>query len=191
MLLLPTFRLPTLVHTRSGNAKWLYEISNRNPLWLNPEDARRFGVDTGGLLKVATEIGYFIDKVWVTESIRPGVIACSHHLGRWRLKEESGGERWASGLVELTHKEEGTWMMRQVHGVQPFASADPDSGRIWWQDAGVHQNLIFPVQPDPDKWPALLASEGHHRHGRAGRIAMATFSSTRASRTRYIADGLR
>jgi hypothetical protein len=26
---------------------------------------------------------------------------------------------------------------------------DPDSQRIWWQDAGVHQNLIFPVQPDP------------------------------------------
>ena len=149
MLLLPTFRLPTLIHTRSGNAKWLYEISNSNPLWLNPQDARRLGVDTGGLLKVATEIGYFIDKVWVTESIRPGVIACSHHLGRWRLKEDSGGERWSSGLVELNHKEEGIWMMRQVHGVRPFESADPDSSRIWWQDAGVHQNLIFPVQPDP------------------------------------------
>ena len=39
MLLLPTFRLPTLIHTRSGNAKWLYEISHRNPLWLHPEDA--------------------------------------------------------------------------------------------------------------------------------------------------------
>jgi anaerobic selenocysteine-containing dehydrogenase len=149
MLLLPTFRLPTLIHTRSGNAKWLYEISNRNPLWLNPQDARRLGIDTGGLLKVATEIGYFIDKVWVTESIRPGVIACSHHLGRWRLKEDSGGERWSSGLVELSHKEQGTWMMRQAHGVRPFESADPDSSRIWWQDAGVHQNLIFPVQPDP------------------------------------------
>jgi hypothetical protein len=33
------------------------------------------------------------------------VIACSHHLGRWRLKEEDGGERWSSGLVELGHKE--------------------------------------------------------------------------------------
>jgi anaerobic selenocysteine-containing dehydrogenase len=149
MLLLPTFRLPTLIHTRSGNAKWLYEISNRNPLWLNPQDARRLGIDTDGLLKVATEIGYFIDKVWVTESIRPGVVACSHHLGRWRLKEDSGGERWSSGLVELSHKEEGTWMMRQAHGIRPFESADPDSSRIWWQDAGVHQNLIFPVQPDP------------------------------------------
>ena len=39
MLLLPTFRLPTLIHTRSGNAKWLYEISNRNPLWFNSKDA--------------------------------------------------------------------------------------------------------------------------------------------------------
>ena len=45
MVLLPTFRLPTLIHTRSGNAKWLYEISHTNPLWLHPEDAARLGVD--------------------------------------------------------------------------------------------------------------------------------------------------
>ena len=39
--------------------------------------------------------------------------------------------------------------MRQVHGAQPFASNDPDSPRIWWSEIGVHQNLTFPVQPDP------------------------------------------
>jgi anaerobic selenocysteine-containing dehydrogenase len=149
MLLLPTFRLPTLVHTRSGNAKWLYEISHRNPLWLHPEDARRFGVATGDLLKLHTEIGYFIDKVWVTEGIRPGIIACSHHLGRWRLNEEFGGERWSSALVDIRQVEPGKWMMRQIHGVRPFQSGDKDSERVWWQDAGVHQNLAFPVQPDP------------------------------------------
>jgi hypothetical protein len=33
--------------------------------------------------------------------------------------------------------------------VRPFVSSDPDSERVWWQDAGVHQNLTFPVQPDP------------------------------------------
>ncbi|MDO8431456.1 MAG: hypothetical protein Q7S58_03505, partial [Candidatus Binatus sp.] len=49
----------------------------------------------------------------------------------------------------LTQLAPGQWKMRQVHGVQPFQSDDPDSARIWWQDAGVHQNLIFPVQPDP------------------------------------------
>ena len=54
VLLLPTFRLPTLIHTRSGNAKWLYEISHKNPLWLHTEDAARLGVKTGDLLKVCT-----------------------------------------------------------------------------------------------------------------------------------------
>jgi len=149
MVLLPTFRLPTLIHTRSGNAKWLYEISHTNPLWLHPEDAARLSVTTGDLLKVATAIGWFVDKVWVTEAIRPGVVACSHHLGRWRLAEATGGERWSTALVDLQRDAPGKWRMRQVHGIAPFASADPDSERVWWQDAGVHQNLTFPVQPDP------------------------------------------
>jgi anaerobic selenocysteine-containing dehydrogenase len=148
MLLLPTFRLPTLIHTRSGNAKWLYEISHRNPLWINPKDAENLEVKTGDLLKVHTEIGYFVDKVWVTEGIKPGVIACSHHLGRWRLQEDSGGERWSTALVDLKQVEPGKWMMRHIHGIKPFKSDDPDSERIFWEDGGVHQNLTFPVQPD-------------------------------------------
>jgi hypothetical protein len=148
MLLLPTFRLPTLIHSRSGNAKWLYEISNRNPLWIHPEDAQRFEVATD-LLKVHSAIGYFVDKVWVTEGIRPGIIACSHHLGRWRLDEQAGRSRWASAVVDLKEIGPGKWKMRQTRGIRPFVSGDPDSQRIWWQDAGVHQNLIFPVQPDP------------------------------------------
>jgi anaerobic selenocysteine-containing dehydrogenase len=149
MILLPTFRLPTLIHTRSGNAKWLYEISHTNPLWVHPEDARRLGVETGELLKIATAIGHFVDKVWVTEAIRPGVVACSHHLGRWRLSENAGGERWSTAFVDLKQVEPGQWKMTRIHGVTPFKSDDPDSERIWWEDVGVHQNLTFPVQPDP------------------------------------------
>ncbi len=147
--LLPTFRLPTLIHTRSGNAKWLNEISHTNPVWVHPTDARRLGVHTGDLVKVHTEIGYFVNRVWVTEGIRPGVVACSHHLGRWRLKEDTGGERWSTALVDLTQEGQGKWRLRQVHGIRPFTSEDPDSERVWWQDAGVHQNLTFPVHPDP------------------------------------------
>lgn len=149
MLLLPTFRLPTLIHSRSGNAKWLYEISHKNPVWVHTEDAERMKLETGDLVRVATSIGYFVDRVWVTEGIRPGVVACSHHLGRWRLQEESGGERWSTALVDLQESAPGQWKMSQIHGVQPFKSDDPDSMRIPWEDAGVHQNLIFPVQPDP------------------------------------------
>src|SRR5579875_3626458 len=149
MLLLPTFRLPTLVHGRTGNSKWLYEISHKNPLWLHPSDAKRIGVNSGELVKVETAIGYFVDRVWITEAIRPGVAACSHHLGRWRLSENSGGERWSTALVDMQQIEPGKWRIRQIHGVQPFESEDNDSSRIGWEDAGVHQNITFPVQPDP------------------------------------------
>ena len=71
--------------------KWLYEISHDNPLWVSTEDARRFGIATGDLVKVRTRIGYFVTRAWVTEGIRPGVLAMSHHLGRWRLHEDQGG----------------------------------------------------------------------------------------------------
>jgi anaerobic selenocysteine-containing dehydrogenase len=137
-----------LIHTRSANAKWLVEISHSNPTWIHTSDALRLGVQCGDLVRVETEIGYFVDKVWITEGIRPGVIACSHHLGRWRLAEGDGTNRIASALVELK-EDDGEWQVTQVHGVQPYNSDDPDTERIWWTDAGVHQNLTFPVQPDP------------------------------------------
>jgi anaerobic selenocysteine-containing dehydrogenase len=147
-ILLSTYRLPTLIHTRSANAKWLVEISHSNPTWIHTADAEKLGVKTGDLVRVETEIGYFVDRVWVTEGIRPGVIACSHHLGRWRLAEGGGTNRIASAVVNLS-EHDGEWKLRQVHGVQPYKSSDPDTERIWWSDAGVHQNLTMPVQPDP------------------------------------------
>ena len=146
--LLPNFRLPTLIHTRSP-VKWLYEISHTNPLWISTEDARRIGIGTGDLVKVRTRIGYFVTRAWVTEGIRPGVLGMSHHLGRWRLHEDQGGGRAASSLVRIARDGNRRYTMKQVHGAGPFTSDDPDSGRIWWSEVGVHQNLTFPVQPDP------------------------------------------
>jgi hypothetical protein len=149
MTLLPNYRIPTLVHTRTGNSKWLNEISHSNPLWLHPSDARRIGVEIGDLARVETEIGYFVDRVWITEGLRPGVVACSHHLGRWRIDDHGGNNGWSSAAVSIQETEPGVYRMRQESGVRPFASSDPDSKKIWWSDAGVHQNLTFPVQPDP------------------------------------------
>ena len=147
--LVPTFRLPTLIHSRSGNAKWLTEISNRNPIWMHPEDANRFGLETGSMVRINTEIGYFVDKVWVTQGMKPGVIACSHHLGRWRRPQDKIGNRWATNTVSIENDGEGGWKMQTIRGVQPFESNDPDSKRIFWTDGGVHQNITFPVHPDP------------------------------------------
>jgi anaerobic selenocysteine-containing dehydrogenase len=148
-VLVPTFRLPNLIHTRSGNAKWLVEISHRNPIWIHTSDAAKLGVATGDLIKLSTDIGHFVDKVWVTEAIKPGVVACSHHIGRWRLESGPGGNGWASNTVRLTEEGGGRWRMRTIAGIQPFKSADPDTSRIFWRDGGVHQNITHAVHPDP------------------------------------------
>ena len=149
MLLLPTFRLPTLIHTRSANAKWLYELSHKNPIWMHPEDAKRLGVQKNELVRVETEIGYFVDRVWITEGIKPGIIAMSHHLGRWRLKESEGVNRGASNLVELDNQADNVHALSVMHGATAWDSFDPDTSRIWWEDVGVHQNLTHGVHPDP------------------------------------------
>ena len=133
MLLLPTFRLPTVdshavgerqvvvlkypIATRSGSIRKTPRIWTSRPVICS---------------RSTPEIGYFIDKVWVTEGgIKPGVVACSHHIGRWRLAEDQGGERWSTALVDLKQMGAGKWMMRHVHGIMPFKSDDPDSERIF------------------------------------------------------------
>ena len=182
MPLISTFRLPVQIHTRSANSKWLDEIAHTNPLWIHPADAEVKGISTGDLVRVETEIGYFVVKAWVTEGIRPGVVACSHHMGRWKLADQ--GQRQAMATVSLDHQG-SEWGLDREKGVQPYPSADPDTLRIWWSDAGVHQNLTFAVQPDP--------ISGQHCWHQAVRVRKAEtedsygdiFVDTAKSRTAY------
>jgi anaerobic selenocysteine-containing dehydrogenase len=146
VVLISTFRLPVHIHTRSANAKWLTEIAHTNPLWLHPDDAGPLGVGTGDLMRVETEIGHFVVKAWVTDGIRPGVVACSHHMGRWKLSAEAHGTITAT--ADLNHQGHD-WRLRRSSGSTRPGAGSAEAARIWWTDVGVHQNLTFPVHPDP------------------------------------------
>jgi len=67
--------------------------------------------------------------------------ALNHRLLEIRLAERLAGPQ---PLVEG-----GARIFRRLHGVSPWESEDPSSSRVWWSDAGVHQNITFPVHPDP------------------------------------------
>ncbi len=170
MPLISTFRLPVQIHTRSANSKWLDEIAHTNPLWINPIDANRMGVKDGNLLRVNTDLGYFVVKAWVTEGIRPGVVACSHHMGRWKINDDFGSRAM---MRTVTLKQDGSrWNLDPSKGVEPYKSSDPDTSRIWWTDVGVHQNLTFGVHPDPVSgmhcWHQVVRvtkAEAGDRHG--------------------------
>ncbi|MDX2381675.1 MAG: molybdopterin-dependent oxidoreductase [Acidimicrobiia bacterium] len=146
-ILLPTFRIPTLIHTRSANSKWLNEISHRHPLWIHPSDAEKLGIEENGLVRITTRIGHFVIQAWRTEGIRPGVVAASHHMGRWRIEEDEA-RSWGTGRAVLDN-EGSSWRLTRTEGMTAYESDDPDTSRIWWNDTGVHQNLTFSVQPDP------------------------------------------
>ena len=200
-VLISTFRLATQIHTRSANAKWLDEISHTNPLWIHPVHAARLGVRTGELVRVETEAGYFVVRAWVTEGIRPGIVACSHHMGRWKLKEE--GQRQMMATVSLDHRGD-RWELKREKGVGPYESGDPDTQRIWWTDVGVHQNLTFPVHPDPISgmhcWHQAVRvkkAEPEDQHGdisgdtHAAREVYQRWLAMTRSADRYSPDGMR
>lgn len=177
----PIFRLPYNIHTRGGNSKWMMEISqNHNPLWINAADAARLGFKRNEPVKVRVvdtlsgkEAGYFVANCQPTEGMAPGVLACSHHSGRWRLVDSvdiAGFEqplhplRVAAPIAEL--KESGT--VRQLSSTQgitpfkvsstkefgekgwPFASFNADLDNISWDGlSGVWQNAVHHPHPDP------------------------------------------
>jgi anaerobic selenocysteine-containing dehydrogenase len=181
IVLVPTFRLPTLIHTRSGNAKWLAEISHRNPLWMSVEDGTRWGIKTGDLVRVNTDIGYFVNRAWVTEGMKPGVVACSHHIGRWRREQDPNNNRWSTNQVSIFETEKGKWKMRVEDGIRPYKSDDPDTARVFWSDGGVHQNITFPVHPDPISgmhcWHQRVSVEKAHEGDKYGDVFVDTEKS--------------
>ncbi|MBT5721294.1 MAG: formate dehydrogenase, partial [Candidatus Marinimicrobia bacterium] len=124
------------------------EIAHKNPIWIHTKDAARLGVENGDLLKITTPIGWFVDKVWVTEAIKPGVVACSHHIGRWR-RQQDAGNRLMTNTVDIKNMGDGKWKMETVKGIEPWKSKDPDTNRVWWRDGGVHQNITHAANPDP------------------------------------------
>jgi len=88
------WRLPYNIHTRSANSKHLMEISqNHDPIWIATGDAKRQGFKRGDPIRVrildsvsGLESGYFVAMAVPTEGVLPGTLACSHHGGRWKLK---------------------------------------------------------------------------------------------------------
>lgn len=146
MVLISTFRLPVQIHTRSANSKWLDEIAHTNPVWINPIDAARLNIKETDKIRVKSDIGYFVAKPWITEGIRPGVVACSHHMGRWKFDPDQNALTMRTVSLEKNGDDR---RLVPKSPPRPFDSSDKDTKRFWWQDVGVHQNLIFPVHPDP------------------------------------------
>lgn len=130
-LILSTFKLNVHKQSRTAAVKWLAEIAHSNPAWMNPETAKKIGVKTGDLVRVESAVGYLVTKAYVTEGIHPKVISIPTGFGHW--------EYGRLATLKLKDKKPG-----YSHGEE-----DPDLNNVWWDDKGVHPNVIIPVVADP------------------------------------------
>ena len=121
---------------------------------------------SGDLVKVRTAIGYFVTRAWVTEGIRPGIchVAPSRTLAAARRESAT-----AAALVRIARDDEGRYVMKQVHGVQPYESGDPDSGRLWWSEY---------CAPEPDVPGAAGSGQRHALLAPAVRVEKADSSDS-------------
>ena len=166
------FRLPYNIHTRSVNSKHLMEISqNHNPVWINTEDAKRLGIKRGDAIRVRItdtvsnlDSGYFVGMAVPTEGTMPGVLANSHHAGRWKLKESVaipgfenrlGVMGVGAPLYEMkTDGKVGTLKptkgIQARHDIWQFKEFNKDLDNIWWDGlSGSWQNAVAPTHADP------------------------------------------
>jgi anaerobic selenocysteine-containing dehydrogenase len=125
------FRLPYNIHTRSANSKHLMEISqNHDPIWISTADAARQGFKRGDAIRVrivdsvsGLDSGYFVAMAVPTEGVLPGTLACSHHGGRWKLKNYTDIPNGVSD-----GKVAGTVAPRDMTNAEFMAESPKDAG---------------------------------------------------------------
>lgn len=79
---------------------------------------------------IVAMFAYLVDKVWVTQGIKPGSIAMSHHLGRWRLQDDAGVNPGMSNLAQLDEDGEGGHRLNILKGGGPWKTFDPESYEV-------------------------------------------------------------
>ncbi len=107
----PKYRL----HSQMDNT-WLrdtYEVAGREPLWMNPEDAKARGIGSGDVVRAFNDRGALLAGAIVTDRIRQGVVML--HEGAWYDPDRPGevGALCKHGNINLVTLDKGTSKLAQ------------------------------------------------------------------------------
>ncbi|NLC27975.1 MAG: molybdopterin-dependent oxidoreductase [Campylobacteraceae bacterium] len=125
----PTFRL----HSQLDNV-WIknaYKVANREPVRLNPKDARKYGIENGDIVEVYNNRGSLLAGAVVIEDIMEGVIAIEE--GAWYSPEDAAvkNSRCNSGHVNvLTSSRPSSQMAQATTANTTLAGIRKASGKI-------------------------------------------------------------
>lgn len=107
----PKYRL----HSQMNNT-WLkdtYEVAGREPLWMNPADAKSRGVVSGDVVRVFNDRGALLAGAIITDRIREGVVMLQE--GAWYDPDKPGevGALCKHGNINLVTMDKGTSKLAQ------------------------------------------------------------------------------
>ena len=143
--LLPNFRL-----AHPFGQRQVAQSAHRNPLWVHPSDAAKLPPDG--------DRDRLVHRQGLGKGIKPGIIGCSHHIGRWRRKQDSGN-RYMTNEVEIEDLGDGD--EDRYRGCVPGSLTTPTPTG---SGGGTASQNITAVQPDP----ITAAPEGQDNERRRG-----------------------
>ena len=153
---LVTFKWNVHTQGRTASQKYLSEIVHHNPMWINTQTAKDYGIKTGDLVELSTLrpyghdmknggelVGKAVITAYVTEGIHPRVLAVSNSLGNLWHGRAATGRKSAINSPSVGLDQSGL-----------LADQDLDED-IWWDPrnggvgAGYNVNAILPIQSAP------------------------------------------
>lgn len=127
----PRYRL----HSQLDNT-WIrewYEVHEREPVWINLNDARECGITNGDVIRIFNDRGEILAGALLTSRVRRGVLVI--HEGGWYYPGASGknGPLCKHGLVNVLTLDKGTSRLAQgniantiLADVEKFAGEPPE-----------------------------------------------------------------
>ena len=119
-----TYKMVWHAQARTATIPWLMIIQPENFVEISAADAKRLGIRNGNKVRLvsATSPGGVVGKAKVTEGLRPGVIAVSHHFGHWELASKPCT---VDGVTQGYDRSRGTGLT-----VNPIMRLDQFKGKI-------------------------------------------------------------
>ncbi|MBW1980076.1 MAG: molybdopterin-dependent oxidoreductase [Deltaproteobacteria bacterium] len=76
---------------RTAASVWLMEVTPEETVQINASDAARLNIEHGDLVRVYSSSNPegVQGKAWVTQGMRPGIVAIPHSLGHWQYSSKS------------------------------------------------------------------------------------------------------
>ncbi len=119
-----TYKMAWQAQARTATIPWLMILQPENFVEINAADAKRLGIRNGSKVRLvsATNRGGVVGKAMVTEGLRPGVIAVSHHFGHWELASRP---YVVDGVTQGYDRSRGTGLT-----VNPIMRLDQFKGKV-------------------------------------------------------------